>query len=126
MKFMQRTVLSAALICLPFAACAQGKPAHKDALLYFVWPQNGTTIKGGFWCRFGLRNMGVTQIRMNRFRRTNHTFILVRARPKRASSFHPASIRFSSCSAMPNTSRTILQWSRRKSLSRSDRASPPT
>ena len=29
-------------------------------LLYFVWPQNGTTIKGGFWCRFGLRNMGVT------------------------------------------------------------------
>jgi hypothetical protein len=36
MKFMQRIVLSAALICLPFAACAQGKPAPKDALLYFV------------------------------------------------------------------------------------------
>ncbi len=25
-----------------------------------MWPQNGTVIKGGFWCRFGLRNMGVT------------------------------------------------------------------
>jgi len=60
MKFMQRIVLSAALTCLPFAAFAQGKPAHKDALLYFVWPQNGTVIKGGFWARFGLRNMGVT------------------------------------------------------------------
>ena len=60
MKFMQRIVLSAALTCLPFAASAQGKPAPKDALLYFVWPQNGTVIKGGFWCRFGLRNMGVT------------------------------------------------------------------
>ena len=60
MKFMQWTVLSAALTCLPLAALAQGKPAHKDALLYFVWPQNGATIKGGFWCRFGLRNMGVT------------------------------------------------------------------
>ena len=60
MKVMQRIVLAAALTCLPFAAFAQGKPAHKDALLYFVWPQNGATIKGGFWCRFGLRNMGVT------------------------------------------------------------------
>ncbi len=60
MKFVQWIALSAALTCLPFAACAQGKPAHRDALLYFVWPQNGTTIKGGFWCRFGLRNMGVT------------------------------------------------------------------
>ncbi len=34
--------------------------AHKDAYLYFVWPQDGTVIKGAFWCRFGLRNMGVT------------------------------------------------------------------
>ena len=59
MKFMRRIVLAAALTCLPFAASAQGKPAPKDALLYFVWPQNGTVIKGGFWCRFGLRNMGV-------------------------------------------------------------------
>src|SRR5262249_48081928 len=53
-------VLSAALALASFAAQAQGKPAGKDAVLYFVWPQNGATIKGGFWCRFGLRNMGVT------------------------------------------------------------------
>ena len=60
MKLTRLIVLSAALACLSFAAFAQGKPAPKDALLYFVWPQDGTTIKGGFWCRFGLRNMGVT------------------------------------------------------------------
>ena len=46
MKFMQWIVLSAALSCLPLSALAQGKPAHKDALLYFVWPQNGAVIKG--------------------------------------------------------------------------------
>ena len=60
MKITRLVALSAALTCLPLAALAQGKPAPKDALLYFVWPQNGTVIKGGFWARFGLRNMGVT------------------------------------------------------------------
>jgi hypothetical protein len=45
MKLMQRIVLSAALSCLPLPALALGKPAHKDAHLYFVWPQNGATIK---------------------------------------------------------------------------------
>jgi hypothetical protein len=48
------------LTCLSFAAFAQGKSAPKDAVLYFVSPHDGATIKGGFWCRFGLRNMGVT------------------------------------------------------------------
>jgi len=55
MKIARLIVLSVVLTCPSFAASAQGKPAPKDALLYFVWPQNGTTIKGGFWCRFGLR-----------------------------------------------------------------------
>jgi hypothetical protein len=60
MRIARLIVLSAALAFVSCAAQAQGKTAPKDALLYFVWPQNGTTIKGGFWCRFGLRNMGVT------------------------------------------------------------------
>ena len=46
-----------ALLLLPATAHAQGKAAHKDAYLYFVWPQDGTVIKGAFWARFGLRNM---------------------------------------------------------------------
>jgi hypothetical protein len=53
---------AAVFLLLLFAgsAAAQNKPAPKDAVLYFVWPQNGAVIKGGFWARFGLRNMGVT------------------------------------------------------------------
>jgi hypothetical protein len=60
MQCTRLVALSLAFTCLSFAAYAQGKPAPKDTHLYFVWPQNGTVIKGGFWCRFGLRNMGVT------------------------------------------------------------------
>ena len=63
MKITRLVMLSAMLTLLSFAAQGQDKPAGKDALLYFVWPQNGATIKGGFWCRFGLRNMGVTHAR---------------------------------------------------------------
>ena len=60
MKIVRPIVLAAALAFLPAAAQAQGKPAAKDALLYFVSPNNGQVIKGTFWARFGLRNMGVT------------------------------------------------------------------
>ena len=76
MKVMQLIILSAVLTSLPFAASAQGKPAHKDALLYFVWPQNGATIKGGFWCRFGLRNMGVTHAGDN-YQNSGHHHLLI-------------------------------------------------
>lgn len=40
-------------------ALAGPTPAPKDAYLYFIWPGDGQRIKGAFWCRFGLRNMGV-------------------------------------------------------------------
>jgi len=48
MKIVRLVVLAAALALLPSAVQAQGKSPGKDALLYFIWPQNGTTIKGGF------------------------------------------------------------------------------
>jgi Domain of unknown function (DUF4399) len=35
-------------------------PAPRDAYLYIIWPQQGDRVRGAFWCRFGLRNMGVT------------------------------------------------------------------
>src|SRR5246127_1144719 len=76
MKATRLITLSAALTCLSFAAYAQGRPAPKDALLYFVWPQNGATIKGGFWCRFGLRNMGVTHAGDN-YQNSGHHHLLV-------------------------------------------------
>jgi Domain of unknown function (DUF4399) len=60
MRTLRLLLLAAALALASYAAYGQGRPAPKDALLYFIWPQNGATIKGGFWCRFGLRNMGIT------------------------------------------------------------------
>jgi len=60
MKVARSVLFSLALVLFASPANAQGHPAPKDAVLYFVWPQNGAVIKGGFWCRFGLRNMGVT------------------------------------------------------------------
>lgn len=45
---------------MPVAALAGNTPAPHDAYLYIIWPTDGARIKGAFWCRFGLRNMGVT------------------------------------------------------------------
>ena len=76
MRIAQLIVLLAALASTSSVAHAQGKPAPKDALLYFVWPQDGATIKGGFWCRFGLRNMGVTHAGDD-FQNSGHHHLLV-------------------------------------------------
>ena len=61
MKFLASVALSATIALLPGMACAQGKPAPKDAKLYFITPRDGQKLRSsGFWVRFGLRNMGVT------------------------------------------------------------------
>jgi uncharacterized protein DUF4399 len=52
--------LAALLMLPPTAASAQRKPAAKDVSLYIVAPADGDTVKGAFWCRFGLRNMVVS------------------------------------------------------------------
>ena len=76
MKIVRSIVLSAALASMPCVAQAQGKSAAKDAVLYFIWPQDGETIKGGFWCRFGLRNMGVTHAGDD-FQNSGHHHLLI-------------------------------------------------
>jgi len=60
MELLRRTVLALGLLLTPADAFSQDRPAPKDAYLYIIWPQDGATIKGAFWCRFGLRGMGVT------------------------------------------------------------------
>lgn len=75
MKILRLVLVSAAL-ALMSAAHAQDKPAAKDAVLYFVWPQDGTVIKGAFWCRFGLRNMGVTHAG-DSFQNSGHHHLLI-------------------------------------------------
>ena len=60
MRIVRMAGIVMVLFLFGTSAFAQGKPAPDDAYLYFIWPQDSTVIKGGFWCRFGLRNMGVT------------------------------------------------------------------
>ena len=60
MHGMRMACIVMAAIMLATPTFPQGKPSPDDAYLYFIWPQDGAVIKGGFWCRFGLRNMGVT------------------------------------------------------------------
>jgi hypothetical protein len=60
MDIRRIAVLAVMVMLLPVAAHAQGTPAGKDAYLYFVWPRDGLKVKSPFWCRFGIRNMGVT------------------------------------------------------------------
>jgi len=69
-------MLAAVLACFSSAAYCQGKGPAKDALLYFIWPRNGETIKGAFWCRFGLRNMGVTHAGDD-FQNSGHHHLLI-------------------------------------------------
>jgi hypothetical protein len=58
MLLLRMALLCAALASMPTAVLAQ-KAAPKDALIYIILPENGDTVRGAFWCRFGLRNMGV-------------------------------------------------------------------
>jgi hypothetical protein len=74
MKGIARRAVLAAAMVIPCAAMAQTQPAPQDqtgqlstpnrptdAHLYIIWPNDGARIKGSFWVRFGLRNMGVTR-----------------------------------------------------------------
>jgi hypothetical protein len=76
MLLLRTALFCAALALLPAAARAQAKTTPKDALLYIIWPEDGATVKGTFWCRFGLRNMGVAPAG-NDFPNTGHHHLLI-------------------------------------------------
>jgi hypothetical protein len=68
--------LVAALMLTPTLAWGQGTPSPKDAYLYIISPSDGDTVKGTFWCRFGLRNMVVTHAGDN-FPNSGHHHLLI-------------------------------------------------
>ena len=76
MKNTQAILAGVVLTVLPIAAYSQGTPAPADAFLYIIWPPDGTTVKGAFWCRFGLRNMGVTQAGSNASNSGHHHLLI--------------------------------------------------
>lgn len=58
-KKLLYAVVAAAVLHFAPAAGAR-TPSPENAHLYFIWPVDGTVIRGGkFWVRMGLRNMGV-------------------------------------------------------------------
>ena len=69
-------VLAVALTLPPTLIWAQGTPSPKDAYLYIASPSDGDTVKGAFWCRFGLRNMVVTHAGDN-FPNSGHHHLLI-------------------------------------------------
>ncbi len=61
MPIKRRTLLQAAGLAAASAPAWGAKtPSPKDTLLYIITPHTGERVHGAFWCRFGLRNMGVT------------------------------------------------------------------
>ena len=76
MENTRAVLLAAVLAALPVAAYSQGTPAPADAFLYIIWPPDGATVKGAFWCRFGLRNMGVTQAGSNAANSGHHHLLI--------------------------------------------------
>lgn len=117
------TVLSVALASLCFQVAA-ATPAPENAEVYFIWPADGTVIKGGkFWVRMGLRNMGiapkgVVQPTCRRWRSQSRPtgIICISARVKRkpVSSCRPVSIRCKCCSATTTTDRISRPCIRKK------------
>jgi hypothetical protein len=60
-KMLTRRVMIASLLPVAATGAVAGPtPAPKDAYLYIIWPGDGERVRSPFWCRFGLRNMGVT------------------------------------------------------------------
>ena len=48
------------MLLWPATVLADKTAAPKDAYLYIIWPNDGERLRSPFWCRFGLRYMGVT------------------------------------------------------------------
>lgn len=67
---------AASLTLAPHSSWAQSRSAPKDAYVYFISPTDGDTVKSPFWCRFGLRNMGVTHAG-DSFSNTGHHHLLI-------------------------------------------------
>ena len=78
MPLVRTALMCAALALASVAAMAQGRAIPKDALVYIIYPEDGATVKGTFWCRFGLRNMGVAPAGHD-FPNTGHFHLLVDA-----------------------------------------------
>jgi hypothetical protein len=76
-RIIGTAVLGAGALALPGGMpAAWATPSPKETLLYFIYPRDGAKIKGAFWCRFGLRGMGVTHAG-DAFANSGHHHLLI-------------------------------------------------
>jgi len=79
-KCIMVAIMLAALI--PGLAIAGDSPAPDSAKVYFIWPSDGATIKGGkLWIRFGLRGMWVAPAGVDKKYTGHHHLIIDGALP---------------------------------------------
>jgi hypothetical protein len=76
-KLTRRAVIGAAM-AIPAVAFAQSTAAPPDAKVYIIWPHDGDRVKVPFWCRFGLRDMGIAPAG-SRAPNTGHHHLLIDA-----------------------------------------------
>ena len=72
----RRCLLTLPATVVPMRCLLARTAAPKNAYLYFIWPLDGERIRGAFWCRFGLRNMGVTHAG-DKYPNSGHHHLLV-------------------------------------------------
>ena len=60
------------------AADAQQSSMPENSKVYFLWPSDGQTIKGGFWVRMGLSGAGIAPAGVQKAN-TGHHHLLVDA-----------------------------------------------
>ncbi len=62
---------------IPTTTIAQQSTAPANARVYFIWPKDGTVIKGGkFWARFGLRDMGIAPAGVEKANTGHHHLVI--------------------------------------------------
>ena len=77
LRVTRRTVLGAAAGAAAAAVSpAAATPRPQDASLYIISPNDGERMHGPFWCRFGLRNMGVAPAGMEAHNAGHHHLLI--------------------------------------------------
>ena len=71
-------ILAGLLLTAPSAARTQQQAMPEDARVHILWPEDGQTIRGGFWVRMGLSGAGIAPAGVAKAG-TGHHHILVDA-----------------------------------------------
>jgi hypothetical protein len=57
--YLRRRTLLLMAATAPLIGIVHAQSAPADAKAYIIWPHDNDRVKSPFWCRFGLRHMGI-------------------------------------------------------------------